>query len=74
MKSIQITTEFITLGQLLKFAGVIQNGGEVKFFLASNKVFVNREEENRRGRKLYPGDQIEINRDVRLIIVKKDEN
>ena len=51
--------EYITLGVLLKIAGVIDTGGQAKFFLAENVVFVNGEEDNRRGRKLYHGDKVE---------------
>ena len=57
---IEIRDEFITLGQLLKKADIVSNGGEVKFFLAENKVLVNGEDENRRGKKLYHGDTSEI--------------
>ncbi len=57
---IKIDSEFITLGQFLKFADIIQSGGEAKQFLASHKVAVNREDDNRRGRKLRPNDVIEI--------------
>ncbi len=60
MKTIAITTEYITLGQLLKFAGLLQSGGEVKSFLADTRVTVNDEPENRRGRKLYAGDRIAV--------------
>ena len=41
--------EYITLGVLLKIAGVIDTGGQAKFFLSENVVLVNGEEENRRG-------------------------
>jgi len=60
MKLTKITTEFITLGQFLKFAAVISTGGEAKIFLESHNICVNNEAENRRGRKLYLGDVIEI--------------
>lgn len=60
MKKVQITTEYITLGQLLKFCGIIAYGSEAKTFLAEEKVLVNGELEARRGRKLYPNDKIEI--------------
>ena len=59
-KKISITTEYITLGQLLKLSDVISFGGEAKMFLSENEVLVNGESENRRGRKLRPGDAIEI--------------
>ncbi|MCO7175274.1 S4 domain-containing protein YaaA [Sporolactobacillus kofuensis] len=51
---------FITLGQLLKYEGLIQTGGEAKHFLSENEIFVNDEHENRRGKKLYEGDRIKI--------------
>ncbi len=57
---IYITSEYITLGQFLKLANLIESGGEAKFFLRSHLVFVNDEKEERRGRKLYPGDLIKI--------------
>lgn len=55
MKKIEITTEYITLGQLLKFAGIIDSGAMAKSFLEEETVRVNGELENRRGRKLYEG-------------------
>lgn len=57
---IKIDSEFITLGQFLKFADIIQSGGEAKQFLASHNVVINGEDDNRRGRKLRPNDVIEI--------------
>lgn len=60
MKEIKIRTEYITLGQLIKYLGIVSTGGEIKLFLLENPVFVNEMQENRRGKKLYPGDLIEI--------------
>ncbi len=57
-RTIKITTEFITLGQLLKLASIIQNGGQAKSYLAENEVLVNGEPDQRRGRKLRPSDEI----------------
>ncbi|KMQ40406.1 RNA-binding S4 protein, partial [Oenococcus oeni] len=55
MQKVQINTEFITLGQLLKIEDIVSSGGSAKFFLKenANSFFVNGESENRRGRKLY---------------------
>ncbi len=60
MKEVKITTEYIKLGQLLKFVGIIDNGSLAKVFLAENEVIINGERDDRRGRKLYPGDIIEV--------------
>ncbi len=60
MEKLKITTDYITLQQLLKIEDVISSGGEAKYFLANNEVYVNGEAENRRGRKLYPNDVIKV--------------
>jgi ribosome-associated protein len=57
---IPIHGEFITLGQLLKLAGVLGSGGEVRAFLQETSIRVNGEHDNRRGRKLHPGDIIVV--------------
>lgn len=67
MKKITIKTEYITLGQFLKIADFIYSGGEAKFFLAENKVYVNNELDDRRGRKLYRGDSVKINNETYVI-------
>ena len=48
--------EFIRLGQVLKAAGFVENGGEAKEVIREGMVSVNGEIETRRGRKLYKGD------------------
>ena len=50
--------EFITLNVLLKITGLISTGGEAKWFLSENDVYVNGEKENRRGRKFYRNDVV----------------
>jgi ribosome-associated protein len=57
---IRIHSEYITLGQLLKIANIVSSGGEVKFFLEEQPVWVNGEREQRRGKKLYPSDVVRI--------------
>lgn len=73
MSEIQIYTEFITLGQFLKLSGVINNGGEAKLYLKTELVVVNGAPENRRGRKLYKGDLIQI-KNKKYVITKKNED
>ena len=57
---IVINTDYITLGQFLKLADIIQSGGEAKSFLAENEVEIDGITDNRRGRKLRGGEIIEI--------------
>ena len=59
--------EYMTLNVLLKLAGIIDTGGQAKYFLSENVVLVNDEEENRRGRKLYHGDKIQVQGQTFLI-------
>jgi ribosome-associated protein len=59
-EEIVIRGEMIRLGQLLKLAGVIGAGAEVKLLLESEQVLVNGEPERRRGRQLHPGDVVAV--------------
>lgn len=59
-KEIIVQTEFITLGQFLKLADIIQTGGMAKWFLSEHDIFINGEQDQRRGRKLYRGDTVRI--------------
>lgn len=60
MRNIKIKTEYITLGQFLKFVGIIGSGSEAKLFLDNEDVYVNGEKETRRGRKIYPSYVIKV--------------
>jgi len=64
IKEVTIYTEYIKLNQFLKTQDLISSGGEDKVFINLNKILVNDEPENRRGRKLYKGDVIQINNEV----------
>ena len=60
MSSILIHTEYIKLDQFLKLAEIVSSGGEARYYLQENPILVNGEPENRRGRKLRPGDVIRV--------------
>ena len=74
METIFIKENFILLGQFLKFSGVISNGGEAKFFLLENDILLNGEPENRRGKKVFSGDVLEINGRKFLVKSLNNEN
>jgi ribosome-associated protein len=59
-REIAIRGDTIRLGQLLKLAGIVGAGGELKAFLAEADVRVNGEPEARRGRQLHPGDTVSV--------------
>lgn len=60
METVKIHTEYITLGQLLKYLNIASSGGDIKAILAETKILVNDEVDNRRGRKIYPGMTVKI--------------
>ena len=68
-RDVAIRGEMIRLGQLLKLAGVVGGGGEVRAFLAEATILVNGEPEARRGRQLVPGDMVQAN-DLELRVVR----
>ncbi len=57
MQTITIKDEFIRLGQAMKLAGMVENGGEAKAVIQSGQVKVNGEVEMQRGKKLRSGDE-----------------
>lgn len=67
-ENVTIREEYITLGQLLKLVDCIQSGGEAKYYLANTKIMVNGAAENRRGKKLYPGDQVDVHGCGRFVV------
>ena len=58
MKTITITTEFIKLQDLLKFANLVETGGEAKERIQGGEVLVNGETCTMRGKKIRPGDVV----------------
>lgn len=68
MKEIKINTDVIKLDQLLKFAGIVQTGGQGKLIIEEGIVKVNEEITKERGKKIKKGDLIEI-KDIDKFIV-----
>ena len=60
MEKLAITTEFIKLDAALKFANLVGSGGEAKNLIADGYVLVNGEVCTMRGKKLRPGDTLEL--------------
>ena len=58
METIQITTEFIKLQDLMKLADLVGSGGEAKVLILDGQVSVGGEICLQRGRKLRPGDVV----------------
>ena len=55
---IYINTEYIKLNSLLKLAGLIDQGSDIKAFLHGGNIMVNGEPATQRGKKIWPGDKV----------------
>lgn len=71
-REIEIYTDTITLGQFLKWAGLVQTGQEAKHLIQEGKVNLNGTPETRRAKKLYPGDIVSVN-GLELIVVQGEQ-
>ena len=60
MENVKIETEMIQLDQFLKWASILQSGGEIRFLLDEQRIFVNGELCSAKRKKLYAGDIVEI--------------
>lgn len=60
MEDIAITTPFIKLDALLKYAALVGTGGEAKSAVQEGFVTVNGEVCTQRGKKIVPGDEVSL--------------
>lgn len=58
--TVKINSEYVTLGQFLQMVDVVSTGGMAKAFLSEHPIYINGEQDNRRGRKLRNGDIVLI--------------
>lgn len=59
-----IDTEFIKLQDLLKFAGLVETGGQAKILIQDGYVTVNGEICTMRGKKIRNGDIVILDNDT----------
>ncbi|HEY5820346.1 MAG TPA: RNA-binding S4 domain-containing protein [Propionibacteriaceae bacterium] len=71
VREIVVGAEGIRLGQLLKFAGLVDTGAEAKQLLAAGSVEVNGEVDTRRGRQLADGDEVQTQNQA--VVVRQPE-
>jgi ribosome-associated protein len=67
---VEIHTDNIALGALLKWAGITPTGGEAKQLIAARRVLVNGQIELRRGRRLAGGDVVAVHGGPTIVISK----
>ena len=69
MREVQVRDDGIRLGQLLKLAGFVDAGGDVKALLEAGEVTVDGRPEARRGRQLRAGSVVAVaGEKVRLVV------
>ena len=66
-RRVPIRTESIELGALLKWTGLAPTGGEAKQLIQNGRASVNGKVERRRGRRLHPGDRVDVSGQALLI-------
>jgi ribosome-associated protein len=57
---VPISGEMIRLGQLLKLAGVVDDGAHARVLIEDGKVRVDGEVDRRRGRQVRPGSLVDL--------------
>ena len=57
---VPITGEMIRLGQLLKLAGVVDDGAQARTLIEDGKVSVDGEIDRQRGRQVRPGSYVDL--------------
>ena len=60
MRTIEISTEFIKLQQLLKLADIVGYGSDAKMLILNGQVKGNGEIAHERGKKIREGDIVEV--------------
>ncbi|MBO5447810.1 MAG: RNA-binding S4 domain-containing protein [Ruminococcus sp.] len=67
---VNIRSEFIKLDSLLKYAGIVETGGIGKEIISEERIKVNGEICTMRGKKIRPGDRVQIDEIQSEIVVK----
>jgi ribosome-associated protein len=67
---VPIRDESIRLGQLLKLAGVVDDGAMAREVIERGVVLVNGEVDTRRGRQVRPGDVVTFEAETIVVTVE----
>lgn len=73
MREVSIHTEYIQLDQLLKWDGIVDTNGQVKYMLEDGLIYLNHQIVTERRKKIRPGDIVEIKGIATLKIVSSPE-
>ena len=61
---VPISGEMIRLGQLLKLAGVVDDGAHARTLIENGEVSVDGEVDSRRGRQVRPGSRVTLGKTI----------
>ncbi|MCR5815285.1 MAG: RNA-binding S4 domain-containing protein [Ruminococcus sp.] len=68
---VKITTDYIKLDSLLKFAGLVETGADGKLIVQEGRIKVNGEVCTMRGKKITPADKVQIDEiDTEIIVAR----
>ena len=70
--TIAIHTEWIPLDKLLKFAGVVETGGQAGELIAAGQIMLNQAPVREKRKKIRPGDVVAIGDELILTISEED--
>lgn len=72
-EQITITTEYISLDKLLKFAGIADTGGQAFMMVEDGIISLNGVQVQEKRRKIYPGDVVNIDKQLELTVVREQD-
>jgi ribosome-associated protein len=70
MRQVTITAEPVELYKILKFEGLVTNGGEAKAAVANGEVRVNSVVETQKRKKIVAGDIVEYGKEKLEIVLQ----
>lgn len=70
-ETIYIHTDYIQLDQLLKYANILETGGQIKELLAEEIITLNGTIVTEKRKKIYPNDVVSIGDEISITVVKE---
>lgn len=70
-ETISIHTDYIQLDQLLKYANILETGGQIKELLAEEIITLNGTIVTEKRKKIYPNDVVSIGDEISITVVKE---
>lgn len=71
VEEVAVSSGTIRLDQFLKWAGIVGTGGQAKILITGGRVKVNGQVEVRRGRRLRPGDRVQVDHLVYQVVSRE---